>query len=208
METKALIRKRALTLRDALTEDERKEKSDCIVKKVVETAQYNSAGILFAYVSCRSEVETEQIIRKALEEGKEVYCPKVWGERMDFYRILDESELCFGYRGIKEPEAHPGRIFDIKRILQRDKADFERILMLMPGSAFDEERNRIGYGKGYYDKYLREAEKLCREAGFPFVSRLQTVALCFDCQIQQNIPAESHDWKPELVITEGRSFSG
>ena len=184
MGTKERIRKRALMLRDAMTETERNSKSRIIIEKVMETSVYRNAEIILAYVNYRSETQTDIFIKNALEAGKKVYCPKVNGEDMDFYAIDAIEELTDGYRGIKEPPVR-------EEMLLCDKGIREgRNMMLMPGCAFDRERNRIGYGKGYYDKYLEKHPGL------------QTVAVCFECQMQEEILSDEYDKKPDMIITE------
>ena len=78
-------------------------------------------------------------------------------------------------------------------------------MMWMPGAVFDRERHRIGYGKGYYDRYLGRVSD--RKGGFHIKDsefRLSTAALAYDCQVMRQIPCEEHDIKPDMVITEAR----
>lgn len=188
METKGRIRKEVLARRDALTEEERRQKSSMIMEKVLAAESCRRAENLLVYVNYKSEVCTEELIFSALEEGKAVYCPKVNGEEMDFYRILSMRDLREGYRGIREPEAAAERLFDSKN------AGTFQTMLLMPGSVFDRNRNRIGYGKGYYDKYLE------RNPG------LKTIGVCFDCQMEDEIPFDIYDKRPDMVITESRVY--
>ena len=104
METKERIRRKVLAMRDAIPVQERNRKSKEIMARVIETLWYKEAEIVLAYISYRSEVDTESLIQNAFSEGKKVYCPKVEGERMNFYEILSTQELEEGYRGIREPE--------------------------------------------------------------------------------------------------------
>lgn len=187
METKALIRKRALAVRDALTEAERMEKSRMIMEKVMALPIYKEADRVLVYVTYKSEVQTHLLIAQALKEGKKVYCPKVKGETMDFYRVFSEDELEKGYKGIREPGENADRL------LKEEELAEGKSMMLMPGSAFDRDGNRIGYGKGYYDKYLDWISNL---------QRLTTVAVCFECQMQEGIPTEVYDKKADVVVTE------
>lgn len=184
METKECIRKKALMLRDRMTETERSRKSRIIIEKVMETPVYRRAEIILAYVNYRSETQTDIFIDHALKAGKRVYCPKVSGEEIDFYAIDTMKELTDGYKGIKEPPAHAERLLCDKDIREGKN------MMLMPGCAFDKKRSRIGYGKGYYDRYLEKHRGL------------QTVAVCFECQVQEWIPSDEYDKKPDMIITE------
>lgn len=184
METKRHIRKKVLQLRDELTAEERQKKSWSIIKKVVQTETYKNAEFIMVYMTYKSEVQTEKLVLQALSEGKQVFCPKVSGEDMDFYRIDSPGELMTGYKGIPEPVGYGDRLLSGRDI------SMHRCLMLMPGSAFDRERNRIGYGKGYYDRYLER---------YP---QLTTMALCFQCQIVEKAPSEAFDRKPDMILTE------
>lgn len=188
METKARIRRGILALRDAIPAQERDGKSKEIMDRVMETPWYKEADIVLAYISYRSEVDTESLIQNAFSQGKKVYCPKVEGQDMNFYEILSTQELEEGYRGIREPQGKSGRRF------QEGRAHGKKSLMILPGSAFDEERNRMGYGKGYYDRYLEK----CREERL----EIKTIGVCFSCQLVKEIPVDSHDKKADMVITE------
>lgn len=183
MDKKALIRKKALQLRDGMSEEERHKKSNLIMERFLHMPLYKESENLLVYVNYKSEVETIGLLEHALQEGKSVYCPKVEGEEMEFYRIENLGQLADGYRGIREPEGSREKIFDCF-------PSGEKNVMIMPGSAFDRDRNRIGYGKGYYDKYIEKHPGL------------YTVAVCFDCQLQEEVPSDAYDKKPDLVITE------
>lgn len=182
MEAKALIRKQALQIRDRMPKGEHSIKSQQIMQRLCEYERYRNADAILVYISYRSEVDTGMVIRNAWENGKRVYCPKVHGTEMEFYEIQSMDELVEGYQGIREPIADKDRVFEEK--------EKETCLMIMPGSAFDRQKNRIGYGGGYYDKYLEKHPQL------------DTIAVCFDCQMQKSIPADTFDRKPDVVMTE------
>lgn len=184
METKARIRKRALMLRNGMDKEERNKKSCAITEHIMGTHWYRNADILLVYAAYQSEADIGGLIRKALGEGKRVYCPRVKGDHMDFYRIYSTKDLREGYCGIKEPVAKTDRLFT------QEEADGNQCLMLMPGSAFDREGNRIGYGKGYYDRYLEK---------FPGIP---AIGVCFACQVQERIPAGQYDKKADRIVTE------
>lgn len=188
METKALIRKRMLEIREGMTVKERREKSRIIAGKLMEHPAYREAACILSYVTYRSEVDTLILMEHALKMEKKVYCPKVHGKEMEFYRIMSLETLEEGYRGIKEPPAYEEMLFT------GGMAEKERCLMLMPGSAFDKDRNRIGYGGGYYDRYLE------RHTG------LKTIAICFERQVSESIPSNSYDRKPDILLTEWHTY--
>ncbi len=183
---KRRIRKNVLALRDAMAPAVREEKSSRIIKRLFTTEAYRRANVILTYVNYQSEVITTALIKHSLADRKLVFAPKVSGDDMDFYRITGMNCLQEGYRGILEPSG------DEKIFFENSK----NILMIMPGSVFDEKRHRIGYGKGFYDRYLMRMEEL----GIT----IHTVALCFECQMLQNIPYGIHDRKPDFVLTEKR----
>lgn len=188
METKARIRREILALRDAMTGKERYRKSKEIMARAMDTLWYKEADIVLAYISYRSEVETESLIQDALSQGKKVYCPKVEGDEMNFYEIFSMQDVEEGYCGIREPQGKKERKF-VPGLARGGKC-----LMILPGSAFDEERNRMGYGKGYYDRYLERNGDGC--------GGIKLIGVCFSCQLQKRIPADSYDKKADMVITE------
>ena len=185
-EEKRRIRKNVLALRDAMTPAVRTEKSTRIIKRLFAAEAYRSADVILTYVNYQSEVITTALIKRALADRKLVFAPKVTGDDMDFYRITGMSSLEEGYRGILEPSG------DEKIFIENSKYT----LMIMPGAVFDEKRHRIGYGKGFYDRYLMRMEEL----GIT----IHTLALCYECQVLQNVPYGMHDRKPDFVLTEKR----
>ena len=198
METKAHIRKRILAARDGMTVPERMEKSRRIVWQLMKHSAYRNAEHLLCYVSFKSEVDTFVLMEQALKDGKKLYCPKVHRDRagnkngdekeMDFYRIRSLDVLKKGYQGIMEPPACLDMMFT------KDTALEGQCLMVMPGSAFDRERNRIGYGGGYYDRYLG------KYAG------IAVMAVCFDLQMVEKVPAEEYDRKADIIFTENHVY--
>lgn len=180
------LRKETLAKRDRLSETERLQYSRQILKKVTALPEYQTADWILAYASFRSEVDTKELIDRALADRKRVLLPKVEGPEMHFWEIHSREELKEGFRGIMEPEP------DGTQIPEKDAFRGQKVMMWMPGAAFDAKRNRIGYGGGYYDRYL---------AGMP-ECELCTAALGFSCQIIEEIPVQRHDIAPDLVITE------
>lgn len=177
MESKKDIRNRVLAVRNNMNEKDWEEKCHKICQKVVAHPFFLEADTIYCYVNFKSEVETRSIIEKAWTMNKKVAVPKVEGDEMSFYYISSFADLNEGYRGIMEPNS-------------RLQAQDEHVLIILPGAAFDKIHNRIGYGKGYYDKYLN-AHKAHH-----------TLALAFECQMVDNIAAEPFDICPEIIITE------
>ena len=186
METKSSIRKQMLTCRNALSICDIKEKSSAIMQNVLSLIPVQKAEYILCYAGYKSEVSTEELMIKLLEHGKKVYLPRVSGEEMEFYRIKSLAELAQGYKGIPEPS------FECLDMFSKDlwETKKEQVIMLLPGAAFSEEGARIGYGKGYYDRYLSK---------IPCSKR---IALCFELQIAKHIPADVHDIPVTTIVTE------
>ena len=191
METKKEIRKRILSERDKIPAEERKILSRKIKEQMLESSCYRMAEVILAYVSYRSEVDTIELIKQAVADGKRVFAPKVHGDDMEFWQINSMEDLQSGYQGILEPEETIS--FSAYQKEHRDV----KILMWMPGAVFDMQRHRIGYGKGFYDRYLGSlAKDACIDG------KLTKIALAYRCQVLAQIPCEPHDYRPDYLLTE------
>ena len=178
METKQEIRSLVKKLRKQMTPEEWQEKTGLITEKVTGSVDFLEATDLFCYVDFNHEVGTEGIMKEAWKLGKNVWIPKVFGEEMEFFRIDSLDNLEKGNFGVLEP-AEYGK-----------KADETDALVIVPGVAFDKNCNRIGYGKGYYDKYLSVHPTL------------NTIGIAFDIQLIEELPVEENDRRLDAVITE------
>lgn len=189
MSDKKVIRQLILETRNRMSEAERQEKSRKIMSMVKQQKEYQTCRLLFAYASFGSEVITRELIREALSEGKRIALPRAFisaGEPcMEFYEITEDSQLTTGFKGILEPNVFHKCVH--KTVEPPD-------LMLMPGVAFDKSRNRIGYGKGFYDRYLQ---------GHPGI---RTIAVAYACQVVAMIPASAYDYRPDRLFTEERIY--
>lgn len=188
---KKIIRSELLSKRDLLSSDKWSEYSKTIEKNILKSNIYKNCKKLLVYMDFHGEVGTMSLIEEALLNGKEVYLPKVhegFNEaRMDFYKISSTFELVDGYKGIMEPISNPSTCFDY------ENSDKEGLLMLVPGVAFDNKGHRLGYGKGYYDKYLADKEKIL------------TIGLCFSLQVLDEIPTEDTDITLDYIVNEKTS---
>ncbi len=180
---KRQFRKEILAYREAMEEHVWQEKSGRIQQQLLSHPLFQEAEQILCYVNYKREVETLPILKQSLALKKRVYCPRVSGNSMDFFEIFSIEELSSGFHGILEPKKQKERRFD--------GSCKGRTLMLMPGVVFDRMHHRIGYGKGYYDRYLS-----CTKDSY------STVALAFAFQIKERIPFEAHDICPDLIITE------
>lgn len=180
---KRQIRKEVLLKRDGLTEAERRMAAVKLADRIIGHQWFYRAENLLLFASYGSEIDTSDMIGEGLRLGKKVYLPKIEGDEMQFYKIASMEELTSGYRGIPEPSGN-------SELYVYREEEAERTLMIMPGVAFDPYRNRIGYGKGFYDRYLAEKEGL----------KVKTIAAGFQCQMVEEIPREDNDIRPYQVI--------
>lgn len=196
------IRKKILAVRDAIPAADRTLYDKKIREIVAGMEEYREAEAILTYVSYKSEVDTMMLIQKALEDGKYVFAPRVTGNEMEFWQISSLEDLREGYRGILEPIQS---ISFSEWIKEHDC----KVMMWMPGAAFDKERHRIGYGGGFYDRYLeRLLNRLEQTNSVDQVQTqfgrftLTTAALAYSCQVLERIPYEEHDVRPDILVTE------
>ena len=155
MISKEKVRRKALEARDGLGKAWRGEKSQVIIEEVLQSEMYRRARVVLSYSAIRSEVETEFLNRNVLEQGKKLYLPKTYPEdkKMSFYPVENLAALKKGYQGILEPK----ETVSLEMIFTEGKRYAkEDVLMIMPGVTFDENGHRMGYGGGYYDRYLHQ----------------------------------------------------
>ncbi len=182
--TKRDMRLKAAALRDAMPPAERKTKSAEIEERLFGYAPFVAARTVMFYVSFRSEVETEKMIRRSLAEGKRVAVPSVNAKERLLIpsEVKDcDAELCVGAYGILEPRP------EFLRPVPLEEIDF----VVAPGLAFDRRGNRIGYGAGFYDRFIATLR-----------SGAHVAALAFSCQVFDEIPHSPNDKKINAIITE------
>ena len=154
------------------------EESKAVVEKVLSLPQLKTARYVLLYYPHRNEVNTLPLIEKLLKLEKTVLLPKVSGKDILPIPVKELTSLKEGYAGIKEPEGNP--------------VPYEVIdIIFVPGVVFDKKGHRIGYGKGYYDRFLKKVKGL-------------KVGLAYDFQIVDEIPHEEHDIPLDVIITPTR----
>jgi len=178
MDKKALRREIGAKKR-ALNAAEIESRSALLADKLYKTPQYRDCQSLYAYLSFNQEVRTNPIIQRAWADGKRVAVPKVVGDEMVFIRIDSFEGL-----------APQGAFHIMEPIEDGPVAGDEKALILMPGLAFDPEGHRVGYGGGYYDRFLE------KEPDHPLV------ALCYDFQLYDRLEVEAHDVPVDVVLTD------
>lgn len=173
---KAALRQTIRARKRAMGSAEIEEKSSALCALLTQTEQYRKAKTIYGYLPYNQEVRTVPLLEQALRDGKRVAVPKVYGEQMRFIYLTDLSQTEKGYAGIPEPVAD-GPV-----------AEDRGALILMPGLAFDKNGRRIGYGGGFYDRFL------AKEPTHP------TVALCYDFQVVAELETEPFDVPVDLVL--------
>lgn len=182
--SKNAIRKEILYRRKQLRPEERKKASVMLTERILGHQWYYLSEYLLGFFPYGSEPDICEILSDALRKGKKVYLPRVMGTEMEFFRVNSLQETAEGYKGIMEPAG------DTERYVY-DETKARCTLMLMPGVAFDSNRNRIGYGKGFYDRYLQEKAAL----------QIRTIAVAYQCQMVEQIPSEVQDVRPYQIIS-------
>lgn len=181
---KSSLRRTILAKRNLLTTQQIMGKSLAIKKKLFDLIEFKNSTLISFYVSFISEVKTHQMIKEALRLGKRVAIPIVERQKtLSLSELKDfDNELEIGKFGILEP-----------KLEYRRKVNLEEVeLVIVPGIAFDENGNRIGYGQGYYD-YL-----LSKMKGIPFIG------LAYELQIVPQIQVGERDVAVHKIITEDR----
>ena len=184
-ELKSEIRRKILINRNNIPLKRRIEKSKIIFKNITSLKQYEKYNRIGIYYSINTEVSTQHIIRDALENNKIVGIPKIIDEKfIEFYRIIEDE-----YDDISWVQGKYGTMENkSSEIISNDIQ-----LVIVPGIVFDKHGNRIGYGKGYFDRFLSIKKPNC------------TVGLAFEDQIiNQEIPKEEFDQPVDIIVTEKR----
>ena len=184
---RTILRAQILAARNTLPSEERQQKSRIITEHLLALPEFARARSVFAYVSFRSEVETLPLIAHCLNKGVTVSVPLtlVQEHRLLPYVITEPSrDLAPGYCSIPEPRTTLPLV---------DPASIE--VVVVPGSVFDARGGRLGYGGGYYDRFLQGAAPQALRIG-----------LAFDLQVIEAVPLESHDQSLDYLINETRTI--
>lgn len=175
-------RKRFLKIRREIPENIRAEKSRKIAEKLFETEEFKTASFVFSYASYGAEVETRGIIERAFFCGKRIALPVMLKEkgRMAFIEVNSFEGLVKNKIGIFEP------LYDEEKVVFPKEGD----VVIVPGAAFNARGVRIGYGGGYYDRYLSRYGE-----GFK-------IGICFKEQLAEDLPESGFDIRTDTVITD------
>lgn len=177
------IRKLVAAKRRTLSQTEVEAKSRLICEQIIQMDAFQKASSIFVYMGCKGEVSAAPLIEEAWRLGKKVAAPRVCGENMSYYYITSYEDTAPGYFDIPEP------------VVGTEEAADEEALLIVPGVGFDQQRHRCGYGKGFYDRYLSRHPKHT------------TIAMAFEFQMMEEVPADVHDIFPQYLVTEDRFFA-
>ena len=176
MADKNALRSAVRQQKRAMTPEDIRRRSDQLGSMLRATDVYQQARTVYGYLPFNQEVRLIPILEQAMAEGKKIAVPKILGGEMVFVYLEDLARIRPGQGGVPEP------------IADGPLATDETALVLMPGLVFDESGNRIGYGGGYYDRFLS------REPMHP------TIALCYDFQVVPKLEAQPHDIPVQLIL--------
>ena len=171
---KQFLRYKYKEIRKNIKNKEELDKS--IFNKIVNLEEYKQSDLILTYISLKEEVDTIKLIKYSLEEGKKVAAPKCEGNYIVFYYIRSIEALVEGSFGILEPETN------------QKVTDFTNSICIVPGVAFDKQNNRIGYGRGFYDRFLKNYTGI-------------KIGLTYKECICDKIDADENDVKLDEIIT-------
>lgn len=175
------LRKELIQKRRELSPSKKADSDLDIFNKLIELSCFKSAKKLLSYVSTPIEVDTLRFIDYCLESGKEVAVPQCVGENMIFRLIKSRNQLKKGAYGIMEPdESFPA------------VTDFENSICIVPALCFNKSGQRLGYGKGFYDRFLE-------------ASGCYSIGICYEDFIR-DFPAETHDKAVDVIVTDWRIY--
>ena len=180
-EQKTKIRKEIIQRRNAIAPPDMIAHSKRICNLIMAESRYLKAKDILLYMSYSSEVKTDLLFETALKEGKNVYFPKITNDEMDFYKVTSFTDFATGYKGISEP-------FCCEQSYH--KSDSNSAIIIVPGCVFGRDGYRIGYGKGYYDRFL---------ARYP---GLYKIGICYSVQMIDSCPCDSYDIQMDEIICE------
>ena len=178
-EEKKALRRKLKEIRNSIPEELRKDYSAKILLNLDKIDEYRNAERVMLFANAGSEVFTDDIFLSCIQNGKSVYYPKVVGEDMVFVKVSDLDELVPAYRGIREPAG-----------ILTGSDTLSSAVIICPGLGFTKNGERIGYGGGFYDRFISKHTGLYR------------IGVCFEDQICDHIPVEENDFRMHSVVTE------
>jgi len=190
MEIKEELRQKLRQMLTALNPRKREELSCLIAANLSQLKAFKEATGLLVFMSLPTEPKTDSLIQEALKEGRAVFAPRLQGEKLFFHRLytcLDTPNL--NHFGIREPNP-------CLPLFPHGLRDGARVLVLVPGLVFDRQKNRLGRGQGFYDRFLKDLP-----ASYPEYSFVR-IGLCFHFQLLKSIPCQAHDIPLDGIVTD------
>lgn len=186
MKCKKEIRKEILEIRNNLSKEVSKNKSKSIISKFIKTKEFLISKNIMVYMDFKNEVNTKELIEYMLKNNKNVIIPYTDMVEVNIIpvEIKSLSDLVYCKYGYLEPK---------KECVENPFNINEIDLIIVPGVVFDKNRNRVGFGKGYYDKLLYKKR-----------NDVKAIAFAYDFQILESVPFEKHDIKMDKIITESK----
>lgn len=180
---KKILRKEMIRKRDELSPLEIQNLSEKVISRVIESDIYKNSKNIFTFVSFKSEVFTHNFIKNSILNGKKIFIPHIIDKTMHPVELKDFKDLEIGFYNILSmPE-------DKIKISKGDEID----LVIVPGLIFGKNMYRIGYGGGYYDKFLSNKEISAYKLG-----------ICYDFQVIDEIQNDIYDIPVDKIITDKR----
>ncbi len=179
MTDKKQLRRIFSDIRKSFSEEEKYNSDNKIFTKFVNSSFFNNFNKYLIYISVNNEVDTMNIIRYLLDNNKKIAVPYCCGKEMDFYYINSTDDLIEGRFGIPSVDIN----------ISEKVTEFNETLCIVPALAYDVSGYRLGYGGGYYDRFLSE-------------NNIDTLGLCFEKCITDNLPHEYFDIKIDCVLTD------
>jgi len=178
------LRKQFIKLRSNIVPSEKEKKDQKIFENIIKTKEYKNCDILLCYIATENEIETKNLINKAIKDKKTVAVPFSLPDfNLEFYKVNSIDKLKKGILGIKEPE----------QIKANKIENFKNALAIIPAVCFSKDFHRIGYGKGYYDRFLKN---------FDGVSMGLCVSECIIENDSQHKWSEENDITVDIIVTE------
>ena len=177
MSRKQALRAAVRQQKKAMTPEDIARRSGILCRMVLQTKQYLEASTVYGYLPFNQEVDLTPLLRQAMADGKQVALPKCYGKEMRFIRMSDLTRVRPGAIGAPEP------------VEDSPVAADPSALVIVPGLVFDRNGFRIGYGGGYYDRFLSA------EPNHP------TISLCYDFQLTDCLEPEPHDIPVDTVFS-------
>ena len=181
---KQILREKYICIRNNISD--KSNKSQSIINKIIETEEFKNSKIIAVYKNLNSEVNTNNLIEYSINIGKTIVLPRIINNNLAFYKLNSHNDILVKNNfGIQEPLGLKNNLVENNRI----------DLIIVPGVCFDTEKNRLGFGKGFYDRFLENLN-------------IKAFGICFDEQILLDgiLPITNNDVKMTKVITDKKIY--